>query len=354
MVESTPRQPAYACPVTHSPLFADGARLRNDAGDTTYPLRDGLPWFLRFEPKEDPPTREQLRRLNALAPPNGWREALRAVYPDEGMIRYVTQSERASFLSLLPLTPHSDVLEIGPGLGQFTPLLARRARSVWALEVVPGQAQFVAERCRQEGVDNVQVAVGGDDCQLPYAAGSFNVIVLNLVLEWCASRCADEPPVQVQRRLLAEMHRVLKPQGVLYLVTKNRYALRYLIGKSDEHCHGMRFGNALPRWLLHPLLRLRGQARPGGTLHSHRALGAMLRDAGFGGVTSFWAAPEMRYPAQYVPTDAASIRAARRRPGFVQGEGRAGRWLMRWVPAPLVRHVTPGLAFLATKPPGGA
>jgi hypothetical protein len=57
----------------------------------------------------------------------------------------------------------------------------------------------------------------------------------------------------------------------------------------------------------------------------------------------------MRFPKEYVPTDAASIRAARRRPGFVQGESRSTRLLMQWVPAPLVRHLTPGLAFLARK-----
>ena len=57
----------------------------------------------------------------------------------------------------------------------------------------------------------------------------------------------------------------------------------------------------------------------------------------------------MRYPAHYVPTDAASIREARRSPGFVQGETRSTKLLMRFIPASLVKNFTPGLAFLATK-----
>jgi SAM-dependent methyltransferase len=340
----------YACPLTHLPLHGDGDALRGPADGPTYPLQAGIPQFLRFGSAETDEGRTKLARLNELARRDGWEAALRSVYRDEpGMVDYVTQSARASFIDLLPITPATDVLEIGPGLGQFTPLFARRARSVSALEVVSGQAEFVAQRCAQQGLANVRVAAGGDDCRLPYPDASFDLVVLNLVFEWCASRCPDEREIDVQRRLLAEMARVLRPGGSLYLATKNRYAIKYLIGKADEHSYGMRFGSALPRPLWRWLLRRRGQARPGGMLHSHRALAALLREAGFARLASYWATPEMRFPSDYVPTDAASIRVARGRPGFVQGEGRSARLLMQCVPAPLVKHLTPGLAFLATK-----
>jgi len=340
----------YACPLTRSLLHGEGDALRAAADGPAYPLRAGIPQFLRFGSAESDEGQRKLALLNELARRQGWEAALRSVYRDEpGLLEYVTQPARASFIDLLPLTPASDVLEIGPGLGQFTPLLARRARSVSALEVVSGQAEFVAQRCAQQGLDNVRVAAGGDDCRLPYLDASFDLVVLNLVFEWCASRCPEEHEVDVQRRLLSEMARVLRPGGSLYLATKNRFAMKYLLGKADEHSHYMRFGSPLPRPLWRWLLRRRGHARPGGMLHSHRALSALLREAGFERQVSYWATPEMRFPKEYVPTDAASIRAARRRPGFVQGESRSTRLLMQWVPAPLVRHLTPGLAFLARK-----
>ncbi|HEX6703830.1 MAG TPA: class I SAM-dependent methyltransferase [Albitalea sp.] len=340
----------YVCPLTHSLLRPDDQALRSSAGDTVYPVRSGIPQFQRFGAAEDDAGRARLARLNALARSEGWEAALRSVWRDDpGMLAYVLQPGRAAFLDLLPLTPHTDVLEIGPGLGQFTALFAQRARSVSALEVVSGQAEFVAQRCAQQGRDNVRVAAGGDDCRLPYPDASFDLVVLNLVFEWCASRCPDEPELEVQRRLLGEMARVLRPGGSLYLATKNRFALKYLIGKADEHSHQMRFGNALPRSLWRWLLRRRGQARPGGLLHSHDALQALIEQAGFTDLRSFWAAPEMRFARDYVSTDAAAVRAARRQPGFVQGEGRSARWLMQCVPAPLVKHLTPGLAFLAKK-----
>jgi SAM-dependent methyltransferase len=311
---------------------------------------DRIPNFLRFAPVEDAEGVAKLARLNERARAGDWREALAATYPDPYFQRYVTSADRAAFLDLLPLDAASEVLEIGPGLGQFTALMARRARSVHALEVVPGQAEFALTRCRQQGLDNVHVAIGGDDCRLPYRDQAFDLIVLNLVFEWCGARLEDEPHEVAQRRLLSEMARVLKPGGSLYLSTKNRYALRLLRGGGDEHQFDLRFGSALPRALSARLLRWRGHPRAMGMLYSHDALAAMLRDAGLTGIRSFWAAPEMRFPTHYVPTDAASVQAARAKPGFVQGSGRLATWAMGFVPPRWVRHVTPGLTFVASKP----
>lgn len=111
----------------------------------------------------------------------------------------------------------------------------------------------------------------------------------------------------------------------------------------------LRFGSALPRRLGRWLLKHKGHAPAMGMLHSHDALVAQLEEAGFADLKSFWAAPEMRYPTDYVPVDAASIRAARARREFSQGEGRKAKWLMRPVPARWVRQVMPGLAFLGVK-----
>ena len=171
----------------------------------------------------------------------GWREAIGRV-PNSG---YLTDKRRGTFLDLLPVRD-ADVLEIGPGYGQFTDRIARTARSVAALEVFPEQADFIREKGRQDSLDNVQVTTGGGDCTLPYDDGAFDLVILNLVFEWCAIRLA-EPHESAQRRLLQEIARVLRDGGRLYLATKNRFAVRYLIGKPDEHYNNMRFGSALPR-----------------------------------------------------------------------------------------------------------
>ena len=313
-----------------------------------------IPCYLAFAPVEDASTRARLGKLLALAQGEmGWKKALEST-EEIGMRAYVTDMRRAAFLELLPLDAHSDILEIGPGLGQFTVALAQRSRHVHALEVVPEQAEFALVRVRQEGMRNVSVAIGGDDCRLPYRDGVFDGVVLNLVFEWCGSRIESESHEAAQTRLLREMVRVLKPGGFLYLATKNRFALRLLLGGADEHMANVPFGSALPRGLAAWLLRRKGQLRPMGKLYSHDALLAQMRQAGLDDVKSFWAAPEMRFPTHYVRTDAASVRAARARPGLRQGDGRKVDLLMRFVPAAWVRHVMPGLAFLALKGRAGA
>ncbi|MEW6302591.1 MAG: class I SAM-dependent methyltransferase [Verrucomicrobiota bacterium] len=338
------------CPATHSALVEKDGTLCTLDGAHRYAVKDGIPQFLRFPPAESAEEIQSHGRLNQLARERGWREALQTVYgADSNLYRYVTDESRGLFLDVLELNQESVVLEIGPGLGQFTPALAARTGFVCALEVVPGQAQFTRERCRQAGRANVHVACGGDDCRLPYASGHFDAVVTNLVFEWCASRNPDEAAHVAQQRLLAEAHRVLKPGGRLWLATKNRYALRYLLGRPDEHAFNLPFGNALPRACLALLLRWKKLPRPPGVLYSHRALSRLLAEAGFADGKSFWAAPEMRFAQWLVPTDVASIRAARAQPGFVPGESRATRLLMSLLPAPLVKHFTPGLAFLAVK-----
>lgn len=315
-----------------------------------YVVHNGIPNFNRLPPCENAKVRDELEHLNLLARDRGWLEALKTVYesaPD--LVRYVIDSDRARFLDLLPITASSQVLEIGPGLGQFTPLLARRAESVCALEVVEQQAEFVAERCRQEQVTNVSVACGGDDCRLPYPDGSFDLVVLNLVFEWCGSRASTESPETLQRRLLAEIYRVLKPGGIVYLTTKNRYSLRYIVGGRDEHMGQMRFGSALPRRLAGWYMALRGK-NAAGLLHSWSELRAWLQNAGLSVDRSYWLAPEMRYPKNYVEANAAAIRTARQGADFPQGETRLIAALMRLLPAGLVRYFTPGLAFLAHRP----
>jgi SAM-dependent methyltransferase len=340
----------YACPQTRQRLDVQGDALR--CGEQSYAIRNGIPQFLHFPPAHDMKDAQALSKLVDLARQDGWQAALQQVYGENSeLYRYVTTPSRASFLDLLPLRADSIALEIGPGLGQFLPITASRVKWLYALEINPSQAEFAAARCAQENAHNVSIACGGDDCRLPYLDNSFDVILTNLVFEWCGSHNNNEPPEISQRRLLDECHRVLKPGGALWLATKNRYALRGFFGKPDEHAFNMRFGNVLPRWLMNLRLRLRGKKYPEGVLYSHNRLAKMLRESRLEPEHSFWAAPEMRYPTHFVPTDAASVRAARKDPTLVQGESRITRLLMPRMPAGWVKHFMPGLAFIARKRP---
>lgn len=283
-----------------------------------------------------PEFQEGKSELTALARQIGWKAAIKQQF---GSAEYLTDDSRAIFLDLLEIDG-TDVLEIGPGFGQFTARIAARAKHVSALEVDPIQADFIREKARQEGLTNIDVTTGGGDCRLPYGDASFDFVILNLVFEWCATTL-DEPHERGQRRLLGEVARVLRPGGQFYLATKNRFALRYLIGKPDEHYHNMRFGSALPRAFADRIHR----RRPRGRLYSWRGLRQMLRESGFQIEQSWWAAPEMRFPDAMIPVDSGAVRRARR-DGINQGEHRAERTLLKLMPSAMVKHFSPGLSFL--------
>jgi SAM-dependent methyltransferase len=312
--------------------------------ETQTPNRPG-PWTDHPDPLSSP-----IDPLTQLAIRDGWRSALNQYFrSDPGVIRYVTDPARSRFVELLPLTRESTILELGSSHGQITTVLAQRAGFVHGLELDPAQAEFAAFRCRQEGHSHVSITCGGGDCLLPYADKTFDGVVINLVMEWCVAKDPSADHQQSQQRLLKEAARVLKPQGWLFLATKNRFGMSYLIGGRDEHTYNWRFGQALPRWLLALLLRLHGRSRTAGLIHSYNGLCRLLIDAGFGQLQPIWAVPEYRFPTELIPADAKSIREARKHPGFVQGPSRKTRLLMRLVPAPLVKYVMPGLIFLARK-----
>jgi SAM-dependent methyltransferase len=309
----------YSRPRTYSVLVCSegGEMLTSREGPHDYPMRHGIPCFLERAPVESHATTDQVDESNHLCKLCGWAEALWRVHgKDSGFVRYVTDPNRCIYLRHIPVTPDSTVLEIGPGLGQFTCAIAPRVKRLYALEVVPGQAEFAAERCRQSGFTNVSVACGGDDCRLPYRSQCFDAVVCNLVLEWCATR-SQLTPLLAQKRLIAEVSRVLKPGGYLYVATKNRFALRYLFGGADEHLGGMRFGSALPRWVSASALRLAGKPASQALVHSFSSLSALLRSQGFVVESSFWAAPEFRHPQRMVSNEASSVREARKDPQFV-------------------------------------
>jgi SAM-dependent methyltransferase len=340
----------YRCPRSHRPLKQDGECLHDSGGEHRYPIRDGIPVLLRYGSAESPGDRALLSALNSLADSVGCSEAIRQTYGDgSNLTSYVTDVSRSIFMDILPLSTQSSVLEIGPGLGQFTPLLAARSRHVSALEVVEGQAAFTRRRCLESNRTNVSVAAGGDDCVLPYRTASLDGVIMNLVLEWCGMRETRHALIDSQRRILREIYRVLTPGGFAFIATKNRFALRYLLGKRDGHAHKMRFGHALPRWLMNALLKARGRDRPLGMLHSHRTLVLMLKRAGFKSVRAYWAAPNMRRPSCYVPADSRSIREARRVGGFKQANGRILSRIMPLVPAALVPHVAYGNVMIVHK-----
>jgi SAM-dependent methyltransferase len=91
------------------------------------------------------------------------------------------------------------VLEVGPGFGPATELLAGMGGRLTALEIDPGLASALRDRFG----DRVNV-VQGDALAMPFADGSFSAAA-------CFTMLHHVPSPEAQNRLFAEVRRVLRP-----------------------------------------------------------------------------------------------------------------------------------------------
>jgi SAM-dependent methyltransferase len=93
------------------------------------------------------------------------------------------------------------VLEIGPGPGLTTEILARVAPELTAIEIDPTLAKATRNRVPAARV------VQGDATRMPFADGAFSAVV-------CLTMLHHLPVSELQDRLFVEVHRVLGPGGV--------------------------------------------------------------------------------------------------------------------------------------------
>jgi SAM-dependent methyltransferase len=107
------------------------------------------------------------------------------------------------------------ILDAGCGTGLILKQLGNPAKSV-GVDLAPEAISL----CRQRGLDNVRQA---DICALPFVDHSFDIVICSSVLyhQW----------VKDVARAVREMHRVLRPGGLLLL---NVPAFRFLHSAHDE------------------------------------------------------------------------------------------------------------------------
>jgi ubiquinone/menaquinone biosynthesis C-methylase UbiE len=117
------------------------------------------------------------------------------------------QRYMAKALDRIGIRPGERVLELGPGPGAFSVDAARRAEpggSLVAVDIQPQMIAAVEEKARQTGVTNIETHVASA-YDLPLEDGSVDRAFLVTVL----------PEIPDRHRALLELHRVLKPGGLL-------------------------------------------------------------------------------------------------------------------------------------------
>jgi SAM-dependent methyltransferase len=139
----------------------------------------------------------------------------------------------------LPDWQDKQILDVGCGTGAILKRLGNPARNV-GIDLAPEAISF----CRQRGLDNVRQ---GDICALPFEDASFDAVICSSVIYhgWVGDVTAA----------VREMHRVLRPDGVLVI---NVPAFRFLHSAHDDAVMtARRFRKAEIRELLEQNFKIR-------------------------------------------------------------------------------------------------
>ncbi|MDB4484815.1 methyltransferase domain-containing protein [bacterium] len=212
---------------------------------------------------------------------------------------YIMGSGRAGWTFLLPISAKSRVLDLGCGWGTLAYGLANRADEVVALDSTLERMRLLHNRSVLDGLRNLKTVCAGDGTHLPFANDSFDIVIVNGVLEWVPSGLAGNPG-ELQRAFLREVRRVLKPSGTLLLGIENRYAWKTWFRNPDGHT-GLRFVPWLPRFLATMYSKVTGKGEYRNWLYSEKQYERLLSNEGFDSSSFVVPLPGYHHPVWMVP-----------------------------------------------------
>jgi len=254
---------------------------------------EGIPFFSEDRYWGKAP-REELEKAIKFIEENGW---------DEFKVRYKNkfdqtfEENRADWRFVLSLPKDFSVLDAGAGMGRISIPLARVAKKVTALDQSFLRMKFLKLRAQKEGLKNIEVCVG-DIFDAAFPSESFDLIVMNGLLEWVGATERFRDPREAQIESLRIAKKLLKKGGYLYIGIENRFALSYLRGRDHS---GLYFTSYMPRLLAnaYSILRL---GRPYDTYtYSRRGYDKLIRESGFENIDFYLPYPGYNLPRIMIP-----------------------------------------------------
>ena len=281
------------CPNCECVLVEEGVTIWCERCSSGWPVINGVPFFVNAAPYwgEQGITPEVMRQLLQDMESKSWHAAMKSHPSSKVQERYefVSDLSRADWHKMLALGDTSIVLDIGAGLGTISQAISQSCGHVFAVEQVEERVQFMRSRFQQEGCKNISVLRANADT-LPFAAGTFDLIVLNGVLEWLPLSRKDLNPRKAQLHYLRAFQKLLKPGGTLYVGIENRTNYGLLLGAPDPHI-SISYVTILPRWIADWVCRARIRDRYRPYLYSHAGYRKLLSEAGYRSVEIFAALP---------------------------------------------------------------
>lgn len=286
------------CPECQNEITNKGQTLHCGRCGTEWPVIDGVPYFVTEAPYWGEPgmTQEVTRQILAEMESKSWHEVMKAHSSAQVRQRYESLSDmtRADWRKLLALDATSNVLDLGAGLGTISRALSQHCGHVFAVEQVEERVHFMRKRFQQDGCNNITVLRGSANT-LPFAANSFDLIVLNGVLEWLPLSKKATNPRAAQLHYLRALRNLLKPGGTLYVGVENRFDYNLLLGGPDPHLY-IRYVAILPRWIADVVCRIKIKDRYRPYIYSQIGYRRLFSEAGYGSCEIFAVYPSYHQP----------------------------------------------------------
>jgi ubiquinone/menaquinone biosynthesis C-methylase UbiE len=166
------------------------------------------------------------------------------------------QTSRVARITALAPCPQPRLLDLGCGMGGLSVALALAGLPVVPCDYNAAYCRIARLRGQRYGLTLPVVRAAGE--ALPFSSGSFDMVLCWDVLEH----------VQSLPAVLAEMRRLLRPDGLALVTATNRY------GWHDQHYH-LPAINWLPRPLGQHIVELTRRQKAGQSFDDRQALASM-------------------------------------------------------------------------------
>jgi SAM-dependent methyltransferase len=216
----------------------------------------------------------ELEKALSIIDKEGW-----PVFADKfkDKLDFTTEENRADWRFFIPIDRKSVVLDAGAGLGRITIPLARVVNKVVACDTSIVRMRFLKKLAEAKGLNNIEVIVA-DIFNLPFEEESFDLIVMNGLLEWVGKTDLYKNPREAQIACLKICRRLLKKGGFLYIGIENRFAAAYLRGIDHS---GLRFTSYMPRWVANRYTLLKKGRQYDTYTYSMSGYRKLLNEGGF-------------------------------------------------------------------------
>lgn len=211
---------------------------------------------------------------------------------------FATDLSRANWQFLLSKKKKNKALDIGAGLGTISEVLSHYYDEVISIEPVKERLFFLKKRFEQDGIKNIRL-IQANALELPFPENSFDLIVMNGVLEWVALYGKGNPK-KIQEKVLKDILKILKPNGYLYIGIENRFCYRNFLGRYDPHA-ALIFTTLMPRLLANLVSRIFRGKDYRTYIYSYKGYKKLLKKAGFKNVEIYNVLPDYNVPTYIIP-----------------------------------------------------